>query len=116
MRKYREENLSKVAVKAVFPLWRADTAELAREFIKLAFKAIVTCVDSKFLDKRFAGRFIDADFLRELPAGVDPCGENGEFHSFVFAGPIFRKEIKVRKGEIVLRENRFYYCDVVGAD
>ena len=116
VRRYREENLSKVGMKAVFPLWKADTAELAEEFLRQGFKSIVTCVDSKFLDKKFAGRLVDEDFLRELPAGVDPCGENGEFHSFVFAGPIFREEIRFRKGEIVLREDRFCFCDIVEVD
>ncbi|PIP18914.1 MAG: ATP-binding protein, partial [Candidatus Omnitrophica bacterium CG23_combo_of_CG06-09_8_20_14_all_41_10] len=83
LRRYREKNLSKIGLKGIFPLWMRNTAELARTFIDLGFKAIITCIDSKFLDKSFAGRVFDKQFLSELPSSVDPCGENGEFHSFV---------------------------------
>ena len=113
LRKYRENNLSAVGLKGVFPLWKRDTSELAQSFINLGFKAVIACVDSKFLDKTFAGRIFDEQFVSELPSGVDPCGENGEFHSFVYGGPIFRNEIPYKKGEIVFRENRFYYCDLI---
>ena len=113
LRKYREENLSRIGMKGCFPLWKRDTAELARTFIDLGFKAVVTCVDSSVLDKTFVGRVFDEEFLAELPPAVDPCGENGEFHSFVYEGPIFRKGIPHRKGEVVLRDNRFYYCDLI---
>ena len=113
LRSYREENLSKVEMKGVFPLWERDTAEIARTFIELGFRAIVTCVDSTVLNKNFAGRIIDEHFLSDLPMGVDPCGENGEFHSFVYDGPIFRERIGYRKGEVILRDNRFYYCDLM---
>lgn len=113
LRKYREEKLSQIAMKAIFPIWKRDTTELANEFIDLGFKTIISCVDSKCLDKSFVGRIFDKQFLSELPAGIDPCGENGEFHSFAYDGPIFDRPIPFEKGQIVLRENRFYYCDLV---
>jgi len=112
IRKHREEKLSEIGMKAVFPLWKRDTAELARTFTDCGFKAVIICVDSTVLDKTFAGRSFDKQFLSELPATVDPCGENGEFHSFVYDGPIFAERIGHATGEIVLREDRFYYCDV----
>jgi uncharacterized protein (TIGR00290 family) len=113
LRAYREQNLAKAGMKGVFPLWKRDTAELAREFIGLGFSAVVTCVDTQSLDGNFAGRVYDAGFLAELPRGVDPCGENGEFHSFVFRGPVFNRDIEFRKGEVVLRDNRFNFCDLL---
>jgi uncharacterized protein (TIGR00290 family) len=113
LRKYRENNLSKIGIKGVFPLWKIDTTELAQTFIGSGFKAIITCVDSNVLDKTFVGRSFDEQFLSELPSGVDPCGENGEFHSFVYDGPIFRGRIEHRTRGVVLREKRFYYCDLV---
>ena len=100
-------------MRGVFPLWKKDTTELARLFIELGFKAVITCIDSHVLDKKFVGRFYDEYFLSELPPAVDQCGENGEFHSFVFDGPIFREKIAVTTGDIVLRDNRFYFCDVL---
>ena len=112
VRKYREDNLSKIGMKAIFPIWMRDTSELARTFVDLGFKSIVTCVDTKILDKTFAGRMIDAPFLAELPPNVDPCGENGEFHSFVFDGPIFKRRIPFTIGEIIERD-LFYFCDLV---
>jgi len=113
LRRYREENLLRVGLKGIFPLWRRDTTTLAHTFIDLGFKAVITCIDSKCLDKSFAGRVFDKQFLSELPLNVDPCGENGEFHSFVYGGPIFKSEIPYEKGEVVLRDNRFYYCDLI---
>jgi len=113
LRKYREDNLSKIGMKAVFPIWKRDTTELAHEFIDLGFKAVITCVDSNVLDKIFIGRLFDEQFLSELPANVDPCGENGEFHSFVYDGPIFQKKVSYVKGEVVLRDSRFWYCDLI---
>jgi uncharacterized protein (TIGR00290 family) len=113
VRKYREGILSKVGMKGIFPLWKKDTRQLACTFIDLGFKAVITCVDSKSLGKDFVGREFDRQFLADLPSNVDPCGENGEFHSFVYDGPIFSEKIFFTKGEIVLRENRFYYCDLV---
>jgi len=113
IRNYRELNLSKIGMKAIFPLWKKDTKELAESFINLGFKAIITSVDSKFLEGTFIGKLFDLDFLDSLPSNVDPCGENGEFHSFVFDGPIFSYPIQFQKGEIVFRENRFYYIDLI---
>jgi len=113
LRKYREDNLKKVDMKAIFPLWKRDTASLSREFIELGFKTRITCIDSRVLDKSFVGRVYDESFLNDLPDSVDPCGENGEFHSFVFDGPNFSTPIKHETGEIVLRNERFYFCDLV---
>jgi uncharacterized protein (TIGR00290 family) len=113
LRKYREDNLSKVDMKGIFPIWKRDTTELAHTFIDLGFKAVVTCVDSNVLDKKFVGRVFEEQFLSELPSTVDPCGENGEFHSFVYDGPIFRERIAFTVGDIVLRDNRFYFCDLI---
>jgi len=113
VRKYRERILAKAGMNGIFPLWKRDTQDLARTFINLGFKAIITSIDSNVLGKSFAGREYDEKFLSDLPANVDPCGENGEFHSFVYDGPIFRERVLFTKGEIVLRDNRFYYCDLV---
>jgi uncharacterized protein (TIGR00290 family) len=113
LRKYREKNLSKIEMKGVFPIWKRDTAELANTFIDLGFKAVITCVDSKVLDRDFVGRDFDKQFLSELPSTIDPCGENGEFHSFVYYGPIFRQTICYKKGDTVLRDNRYYFCDLI---
>jgi uncharacterized protein (TIGR00290 family) len=113
VRKYREENLSRIGMKAVFPLWGSDTSDLATEFMDSGFKAIITCIDSKFLDRKLVGREFDKAFLSELPTNVDPCGEKGEFHSFVYAGPIFKKEISFKKGRIVRRNDRFFFCDLI---
>jgi uncharacterized protein (TIGR00290 family) len=112
VRKYREDNLLKLGMKGIFPIWGRDTAELTGTFIDLGFQAVTTCVDSKVLDKRFLGRVIDKHFLDELPPNVDPAGENGEFHSFVFDGPIFKERIAHTLGEQVLRDS-FYFCDLV---
>lgn len=112
LKKYREEKLSSIGMKGVFPIWKRDTTELAHTFISLGFKAIITCVDTNVLDGKFVGRTFDKELLSELPSTVDPCGENGEFHTFVYDGPIFREPILFEKGDIVLRDNRFYYCDL----
>lgn len=108
VRKYREENLAKMNMTAVFPLWQKDSTQLNRRLIDSGFRAIVTCVDAKVLDKSFIGRVIDDDFLNDLPAGVDPSGENGEFHSFVFDGPIFKEPISFITGEVVRRESHYF--------
>jgi uncharacterized protein (TIGR00290 family) len=113
IRAYRERNLSRIGMKGIFPLWGSDSSELAQRFIDLGFKAVVTCVDSQALSGEYVGRDYDQRFLEELPEAVDPCGENGEFHTFVYDGPIFRERVDVARGEIVVRENRFYYCDLV---
>ena len=112
VRKYREDNLSKLGMKGLFPIWGRDTVELTRSFIALGFQAIVTCVDARALDKRFVGRIIDESFSAQLPPNVDPGGENGEFHSFVFDGPIFRERIAYKLGKQVLRDS-FYFCDLL---
>jgi len=113
VRQYRERNLAKIGMKGIFPLWRRDTRELVRTFIDLGFEAIITCVDSQALSQDFVGRVIDRQFVDGLPPLVDPCGENGEYHSFVYDGPIFREPIRHAVGEVVLRDDRFYYCDLV---
>lgn len=112
VRRYREDNLSQVGMKGIFPVWGRNTAELSRSFVNLGFQAIVTCVDSKVLGKKFLGRVLDKHFLAELPPNVDPAGENGEFHSFVFDGPIFKERIGYTLGEQVLRDS-FYFCDLL---
>ena len=113
LRQYREERLSQIGMKGLFPIWKRDTAELACTFIDLGFQAIVTCADSNLLDSTLVGRPFDEQFLSMLPHAVDPCGENGEFHSFVFDGPVFEQQIPHTTGEVVLRENGFYYCDLL---
>ena len=112
VRQYRENNLSKLGMKGTFPIWGRDTAQLTRSFIALGFQAITTCIDTKVLDQRFLGRIIDESFLAQLPPNVDPGGENGEFHSFVFNGPIFKEKIAYSPGEQVLRDS-FYFCDLL---
>ena len=100
LRIYREEQLKQVGLEPVFPLWKKDTSELIQEFLSVGFKAITVSTNAAVLDDSFCGRIIDQDFINELPEGVDPCGENGEFHSFVFDGPIFSSPVKFRKGEL----------------
>jgi uncharacterized protein (TIGR00290 family) len=104
LRAYREKKLSEVGMRGVFPLWKQDSKELINEFLRLGFKTIVTCVSEQYLGKEFVGRVIDEDFLKELPKEVDPCGENGEFHTFTFDGPLFTKPIEFEIGEIVYRK------------
>ena len=111
LREYRERNLARVGMEAIFPIWKRDTRELAREFCEQGFRAITVCIDEKKLEQRFVGRELTAEFFGDLPEGVDPCGENGEFHTFVFDGPIFRKPIGVERGEVVEREG-FIFCDL----
>ena len=125
LREYREKQLEKLDFNAEFPLWKISTKELAKEFINKGFKAIIVSVDGRYLDKSFAGRIYDESFLKNLPNNVDPCGENGEFHSFVFDGPIFRYPVEFKKGEIVYKEYKshgkenpkesfgFWYCDLI---
>lgn len=130
LKKYREEKLATAGIECIFPIWKRDTKELMREFIAAGFKAIIVCINEKFLEKSFCGRIIDNDFCNDLPAAVDICGENGEFHSFVYDGPIFNKPINFKKGEIVYKEYAvpktadgnelapgknygFYFCDLL---
>ena len=133
LKEYREKQLEGTALEAVFPLWRMNTRKLMTDFLGAGFKAITVCVNAKVLDKSFCGRVIDEEFLKDLPAGVDPCGENGEFHTFVFDGPIFSKPVQFQKGEYVQRtyesnseeedncfsdkqeswDTSFWYCDLL---
>jgi uncharacterized protein (TIGR00290 family) len=111
LREYRERSLALVEMSAMFPIWKRDTRELAQEFCALGFRAIAVCIDSNKLSCEFAGREVDESFFRDLPDGVDPCGENGEFHTFVHDGPIFSNAIVVERGEVVERDG-FYFCDL----
>lgn len=134
LRKYREMKLQTLGITPIFPLWKIPTKELMEEFISLGFNAIIVCVNTKFLDKSFCGRLIDRSFVKDLPESVDVCGENGEYHSYVFDGPIFKKPIQFKKGDIVYREYAkpkdpktdhykpitkeeknygFYFCDLI---
>lgn len=136
LRKYREDKLSNEQLEGVFPLWKISTTSLIHEFLALGFKTIVTCVNERYLDKTFVGRIIDEQFISDLPDDVDVCGENGEFHTFTFDGPIFSKPILFETGEIVYRkyekpkqdssntacndatdstafDHGFWYCDLI---
>ena len=116
IREYREENLAGIGMQPIFPLWQVDTGELSRTFIEAGFRAVITCVDTQALSASFTGRLYDRSFLADLPAEADPCGEKGEFHSFVFDGPIFSKPLGFQRGEVVLRDNRFSFCDLIPLD
>ena len=113
VRAYREKQLSATGFTPVFPLWGLDTRELAERFIAAGFEAVAVCVDTQQIDGTFAGRSFDRQFVHDLIAPADPCGENGEFHTFVTAGPIFREPITYSIGERVLRDARFLYCDLL---
>jgi uncharacterized protein (TIGR00290 family) len=114
IRRYREEKMSACGMTPVFPVWGLDTAALAREMISSGVRAVITCVDPKKLPASFAGREFNLELLADLPAGVDPCGENGEFHSFVYAGPMFHKPILIETGQVVERDG-FIFADVLPA-
>lgn len=111
VRAWREERLARIGWTARFPLWGRPTAALAREVLALGFRTRICCVDTRQLSGGFAGREYDAALLAELPATVDPCAERGEFHTCVYAGPIFRAPLALRAGEVVLRDDRFAFCD-----
>jgi uncharacterized protein (TIGR00290 family) len=134
LRVYREQKLATAGIEAVFPIWKRDTRELLEEFIAEGFRAVVVCVNEAKLDRSFAGRELDAAFLTDLPAGVDPCGENGEYHTFCYAGPIFTAPLRFHRGEVVRRtytprpqddslcpgaarqrveETHFWFCDLI---
>jgi uncharacterized protein (TIGR00290 family) len=132
LRKYREQQLAPSGLQVHFPLWQRNTKELLHEFLDLGFKTIVVCVKSSLLDQSFVGRMIEKDFINDLPSSVDPCGENGEFHTFVFDGPIFKSPVKFLIGEKVYKEYQapsstddncfspnqdsqmgFWYCDLI---
>ncbi len=112
LRAYREKNLARVGMTALFPIWKRDTRELIQFFRAQGFRSIAVCIDGKVLARRFAGRELDDAFFAELPPGVDFCGENGEFHTFVFDGPIFQSPLRARTGEIVERDS-FIFCDLL---
>jgi uncharacterized protein (TIGR00290 family) len=114
LRAYREQKLVAADMTALFPIWKVDTRELAARFLRDKFRAIAVCIDPKKLDASFAGRELDASFFRDLPPGVDPCGENGEFHTYVFDGPVFRSPIPVQVGAVVERDS-FVFCDLMPA-
>ncbi|HEV7365837.1 MAG TPA: hypothetical protein VGN76_08320 [Gemmatimonadales bacterium] len=116
VRAYRERLLPPLGWTPMFPLWGRNTAALARDFVEAGYRAVLTCVDTTQLAARFAGREFDAVLLSELPATVDPCGERGEFHTCVYAGPIFRQSIAIHVGDRVRRDERFEYCDLALAD
>lgn len=132
LREYREKQLEETRLEAVFPLWKTDTGELIKDFIETGFKAITVSVNAKVLDRSFCGRIVDNNFLNDLPSHVDPCGENGEFHTFVFDGPNFQNSIAFEIGEVVEKfytpieekddcfsdkkttwDTAFYYCDLL---
>ncbi|MDE2462110.1 MAG: adenine nucleotide alpha hydrolase [Alphaproteobacteria bacterium] len=112
IRAWRDRQLAQVDMTARYPLWGRNTSELIHEFLELGFKTIIVCVDPKKLSPDFVGRVIDRALVAELPGDVDPCGENGEFHTFVFDGPIFRTPVAFLRGERVLRDG-FWFCDLI---
>jgi len=121
LRKYRENQLNKIGFSAIFPLWKRDTGLLINEFIEQGFKSIITAVDAHKLPKEFVGEVISKELIKELPRGVDPCGENGEFHSFVFDAPYFNAPLNIQKEEAVLKEypvndpslsSKFWFCPI----
>ena len=119
LRIYRENNLAKIGLKAVFPLWKNDTKVLMHDFLQQGFQTITCCVSDKYLDESFCGQIINTGFLSRLPADVDPCGENGEFHTFCFDGPIFKNKIDFSIGEKTYKSTEylkekygFWYCDL----
>ena len=114
LRAYREKNLARISMTASFPIWKRDTRDLIQHFQRDGFRAVAVCVDPKALGRSFAGRELDEQFFRDLPPSVDPCGENGEFHTFVFDGPIFQEPVPVHTGEVVERDS-FVYCDLLPA-
>ncbi len=107
IRHYRESLLQKIGFQGIFPLWKNDTKKLAKEFLESGYKAIITTVDTTILDDRFTGQLFSWDVLDELPDNVDPCGENGEFHTFVFDGPLFKIPVKFKIKKIILLKDRF---------
>ncbi len=114
IRDYRERQLSGTGLKPLFPLWKIPTAQLAAEMIASGVKAKITCVDPSKLDKSFAGRDFNSEFIEDLPEGVDACGENGEFHTFVYDSPVLSHRIDLKQGEIVERDG-FVFSDVMPA-
>jgi uncharacterized protein (TIGR00290 family) len=114
LRAYREKNLAKLGLTGVFPIWGYDTRKLVEDFEDRGFRSVLCCVEGNKLDASFAGRHIGRQLLGDLPEGVDPCGENGEYHSFVYDGPIFRRPVEFEIGPVVTRDNR-HYIDLIPA-
>ncbi len=112
VRRYREQSMQGSGIEALFPIWGSDTAALAETMVEAGLRARITCIDTRQVPARFAGRLFDRALLEELPAGVDPCGENGEFHTFAFAGPMFRQAVELAVGETVEREG-FLFTDLL---
>lgn len=112
IRAYREENLAKLGLTGLFPLWLIPPSELARAVIDSGYRAVTVCIDGEALDKQYVGREYNDEFIASLPAGTDVCGENGEFHTFVYDGPLFSAPVPFTIGETVLRDGRFWYCDL----
>jgi uncharacterized protein (TIGR00290 family) len=115
VRRYREEKLAGTGIAPLFPLWGEDTGRLSRTMVDAGLAAVITCVDPRQIDRRLAGRPFDHAFLNALPGSADPCGERGEFHSFVHAGPMFAEPIAIRTGDVVERDG-FVFCDVIPAE
>jgi uncharacterized protein (TIGR00290 family) len=113
VRAYREKLLARAGLAGIFPLWGRDSHGLARHFLTLGFRAVLCCIDSQALAADFVGRPYDEALLADLPAGADPCGERGEFHTFVWDGPGFAQPVAYQTGARVLREDRFWYCDLL---
>jgi uncharacterized protein (TIGR00290 family) len=107
LRAYREQNLARIGMQGLFPIWHRDTTQLVHDFTRLGFKAVICCVDER-LDGRFVGRELGPELIAEFPPGVDPCGENGEYHSFVYDGPIFNDPLQIERGEVVVHGGRHY--------
>jgi uncharacterized protein (TIGR00290 family) len=114
IRRYREDRLASSGLEPLFPVWNIPTPQLARDMIDAGLRARIACVDTRVLDRSFAGREFDADLLRDLPPDVDPCGENGEFHTCVYAGPMFREPLRLERGALVVREP-FAWSELVSA-
>ncbi len=130
LRVYREKNLAKIGMQGVFPLWKMDTAMLIRDFVNMQFKTVLSCTNDAYLGEEWVGREVDKTFIDQLPVNVDPCGENGEFHSFCYDGPLFKKKIAFSVGEKVYKPleiksqdmdnlsiqtitKGFWYCDLI---
>jgi uncharacterized protein (TIGR00290 family) len=117
LRVYREEQMRKIEMDCLFPIWKTDTHQLVRNFISEGFKTLTCCVNDACLDLSWCGKLIDGKFIADLPTGVDPCGENGEFHSFCFEGPIYKKKLSISTGEKVFKKPDinsigFWFCDI----
>jgi uncharacterized protein (TIGR00290 family) len=112
VRKYREDNLAGTGITPIFPIWGKNTTILSKEMIDNGLKSIITCVNPKQLSPDFAGKEYDGSFLEQIPENVDPCGERGEFHSFVYGGPMFKNEIKIQIGETISRDG-FVFTDIL---